>query len=116
METEVVRAAFHVRRGECQAQRVAQRGNVLEVDLLLKILGAGGNQRALTAQNRGDEIRQRLPGAGARLGEHHAAALEDVRDGASHLDLTGTRLELRDRAREGAVRREDIDDALGEAM
>src|SRR6185295_195842 len=62
-------------------------------------------------ENRGDEVREGLAGAGARLGEHHAAALEDVRDGAGHLDLTGPRLEVRDRARERAVRREDAVDA-----
>ena len=44
VEAQVVRAPLHVGRGERDAERVAQRGNVLEVDLLLQVLGAGGDR------------------------------------------------------------------------
>ena len=56
VEAKIVRAAFHVGRGERDAERVAQRGNVLEEDLFLEILGAGRNQDAVAAKNRRHEI------------------------------------------------------------
>ena len=41
METEVIRATFHIGRRKRDAERLPQRGNVFEEDLLLEILGAG---------------------------------------------------------------------------
>ena len=60
----VVGAALHV-TGAQRAQVLLEERNVLEEELLLKILGAGGNHDALAGKNRGNQIRQRLAGAGA---------------------------------------------------
>ena len=42
-----------------------QERNVFEEELFLQIFGAGGNDDALAGKNRGNQIRQRLAGAGA---------------------------------------------------
>ena len=111
VQAQVVRAPLHVGRGERDAERVAQRGNVLEVDLFLQVLGAGGDQHALAAENRGHEVGERLAGAGAGLGEEDAAVLEHARHGGRHLDLAGARLEVGHRAGERPAGREDRGDA-----
>ena len=94
VQAEVVRAPLHVGRGERDAERLAQRRNVLEEDLFLEVLGAGRDEDALAAQDRRNEIRERLAGAGAGLREEDPAFLEYRRDGRRHLDLTGASLEV----------------------
>ena len=83
-----------------------QRRQILEEDLLLKILRAGGDQRALPAEDRGDEIREGLARAGAGFGEQRAAALDDAGHGRGHLLLAVARLEAGKRLRERASVRE----------
>ena len=60
VETQVVRPAFHQRGGERDAERILQRGEVLEEDLLLEILGAGGDEDAVPAEDGGDQIGEGL--------------------------------------------------------
>ena len=112
VEAQIVRAPLHVGGGERDAERVAQRGNVLEVDLFLQVLGAGGDQHAFAAEDGGHEVGERLAGAGARFGEQDAAVLEDARHGRRHLDLSGARLEVGHRQRERAAGGEDGGDRL----
>ncbi len=100
MEAQVVRAAFHQRRRERDAQRLAQCRQILEEDLFLKILGAGGHQRALPAEDRGDEVREGLARAGTGFGEQRAAALDDAAHGRGHLPLPVARLEAGERLRQ----------------
>ena len=107
VHAQVVRAALHVRRGERDPERVAQRGNVLEVDLLLQVLRAGRNQHALAAENCGHEVGERLAGAGAGLREQNAAVFEHAGDRRGHVDLAGARLEVGHGERERSARRED---------
>ena len=113
MDAEVIRAPLHAGGGEWEAERVAQRGNVLEIDLLLQVLRAGGHEDALAAQDGGDEIGERLACAGARLGEEDAAVLEDPRDRRGHLHLPRARLEIGHRAGERPAGREDGFDYSG---
>jgi len=87
MQTEVIRAALHVRGRERNSERVAKGRNILEVNLFLQILGAGGHQHALPAENRWNQVRQRFAGAGSRFREQDAALFEPARDGGSHRDL-----------------------------
>ena len=72
MQAQVVRAPLHAGRGERHAERIAQRRNVLEENLFLKVLRAGGDQDPLPAEDRGNQIRERLAGAGAGFGEQDA--------------------------------------------
>src|SRR4051812_18360535 len=103
VQADVVRAPLHVRRGERNVQRLLQRWDVLEVDLFLEILRAGGHQHALPAQDRRHEIREGFPGPGAGLGEQDAAALEDTRHTGGHFHLSRARFVIRQRLREGAA-------------
>ena len=80
VQAQVVGAALHVGGGERHAERRAQRRKVLEENLFLKVLGAGRDQHPLAAEDGGDEIRERLAGAGAGFGEQDAAVLERARD------------------------------------
>ena len=82
-------------------------GKVLEVNLLLEILRARGDQHALAAQNRGNQIGEGLAGPGAGFGEQHAAVLEPPRDGVGHFELPGAGLKVGNRARQHAAGRED---------
>ena len=113
VQAEIVRAALHVGRGERDPERVTQRRNVLEVDLLLEVLGAGRDEHALAAENRRDEVRERLARAGPRFGEQHAAVFERARDRGRHFDLARARLEVGHRPGQRAVRREDVAYASG---
>ena len=103
VQAQVVRAAFHQRRREAHAQRRGDRGEVLEVDLLLQVLGAGGDQHALAAQDGGNQVGQRLARAGAGLGEDGAAGLQHVGDGLGHQPLPLARLEARPGRRQRAL-------------
>ena len=103
MQAEIVRAPFHAGRAERHAERRSQRRDVLEVDLLLKVLGAGGDQDALPAEDGRDQVGERLARAGARFREQHAAVLERVGDRARHRPLAGAGLELIDRPRERPI-------------
>ena len=73
VQAQIVRPALHVGGGERHAERLLQHRQVLEVDLLLQVLGAGGHQHALAAEDGGDEIGERLAGASAGFGKQHSA-------------------------------------------
>ena len=93
LEAEVVAATLHAGCRERHAQRVAQRRQVLVVDLILEDAGAHGHQHAASAEDGRHQVGQRLAGAAARLREQHAAALEDVADRLRHRALAGAQLE-----------------------
>ena len=103
MQAQVVGPALHVGRGEGHPKRGAQRRNVLEVDLFLEVLRSRRNQHALPVEDRRDQVRERLAGAGACFGEQDAAVSERPGHRAGHRSLALTRLELFDRLRERPV-------------
>src|SRR5437879_3894340 len=116
MQAQVVGAPLHIRRGERDAERVAERWYVLEVDLFLEGLGAGRYQDALTAEDRRHEVREGLAGASPRFGEQHASVLEDVCHPLGHLELSGTRFEVGERPGKRALARKSLRDLLGERL
>jgi hypothetical protein len=61
----------------------------------------------MAAQDGGSKVRERLAGAGARLGEQDAAAAEHPCDRRGHVARPGTRLELGDGPCQRAVVGED---------
>src|SRR5207253_5980237 len=93
METQVIAASLHVRRGKGHVEGVAEDRQVLEEDLLLQVLRAGGNEDTLPAEDRRDEIGERLAGPGARFGEEGFLAGKRAGDGVRHEQLAGPRLE-----------------------
>ncbi len=82
----VIGAALHVTSAQ-RAEVLFKEGNVLEEELLLKILGAGGDDHALAGKNRGDQIGQRLAGAGASLDDQVLFIGERGLDGFGHFEL-----------------------------
>ena len=99
MEAQIVAAPLHVRSGERNAERLFENGQILEEDLFLEILGPCGDEDALAAENRGDEVGECLPCSGARFRKQHTAVREDVRDRRRHFELCGARLESIERGR-----------------
>src|SRR5206468_5740797 len=87
---------------------VAESGNVFEEDLFLKILRTSGDEHALALEDRRHQIRERFSGTGSRFGQQHAATVEYVGDGFRHRDLSGSRLEVRQRPSERASGRERL--------
>ena len=108
MQAQVVGAAFHQRRRERDAERLLQRGQILEEDLLLEILGAGGDQHAMAAQDRRDQIRERLSRAGSRFGQQRPAGFDDRRDRLGHAPLAVARLVAVEDAGERAALGKDL--------
>src|SRR4051794_13339638 len=107
VQAEIIATSFHVRGGERYAKRVAENREVLEEDLLLQVLRAGRDENPVAAENRGDQIRERLASAGTRLGEEDAAVREHVRYRGGHGELRWTRFESLERSRQRAPWRED---------
>ena len=90
----VVAAALHV-AGAQRAQVLFQERNVLEEELFLQILGAGGNHHALAGENRRDQIRQRLAGAGAGFDNQVLLFGQRGFDGFGHGELPGAKFVVR---------------------
>ena len=63
----VVVAALHVADLQRPREVLLEKRNVFEEELLLQILGAGGDHDALARQERRNQIGERLAGAGAGL-------------------------------------------------
>ena len=61
--------------------------NVLEEELFLEILGARGDDDALAGENRGNQVRQRLPGARAGLDDQVFLVGQRAFHGFRHLQL-----------------------------
>src|SRR5690606_216560 len=66
--------------------------DVLEEDLVLEGLGGGGDDDLLAREGGGDEVGERLAGAGARLDHGVGLVAERGEDDARHLDLLGALL------------------------
>src|SRR5664280_3656500 len=64
LTAEIVAATLHVADAQL-AEVLLQEGNVFEEELLLQGLGAGGDDDALAGTNDGQQVCQRLAGAGA---------------------------------------------------
>ena len=91
-----------------RAQGLEEQRDVLRHDLLLQVDGVGGNDDAAVLlqreAERGQEVGQRLPGAGARLGHEVLLLVEGLGDGPHHRHLLGAVLEAAEDAGEGACR------------
>ena len=70
---QVVRAPLQQRSPEAGAECVAHPRQIAEIQLILQGTGAGGNNRLHARQQRRHQIGEGLAGAGAGLGQQHAA-------------------------------------------
>jgi hypothetical protein len=102
MVADVVRAPFEDRHGHRELQRLAYRGNVPVEKLVLKRLGAGGNDHLAAGAQRGREVRESLPRAGAGFCHQHGVVLDRRGHCARHVELKRPRAETRNDAGEGA--------------
>ena len=82
-------------------------------ELVLQRLGAGGDDHLAAVQERGDEIRERLAGAGAGLGDQRAAPGDGRRDGIGHRELLRTEAEAGERPGQEAAFTQDRGRAPG---
>ena len=93
MLAEVVATALHV-AGLQRAEQRFEEGDVLEVELLLKVFSASRKDDTLpplTRQpQRRQQVRQRFAGAGAGLDDQVALLGEGALDGAGHFKLAFT--------------------------
>ncbi len=93
---QIVAAALHVTDLQ-RAEEQFEKWHILEEELLLQILGAGGDDHALLALSRepqrGQQIRERFARSGAGLDDQVALLLESLLDGAGHLVLPFAMLE-----------------------
>ena len=105
MEAQIVAAPLHVGRLEVHAERLAEHGQILEIDLLLEVLGAGGDEDALETEDRRHQVGEGLAGASARFDEQHAAVTEPRGDGGGHRQLGRSRLEACERPGDAAAAR-----------
>ena len=64
-----------------------QKGNVFEEELLLKILGAGGNDDALPRKDRRDQIGKSLSRSRAGLNNQVLSFAQGALDGFGHRKL-----------------------------
>ena len=88
---------------QTDTQRVAHARQIAVVELVLQGLGARGNDRLASRQQRGDEIGECLAGASAGLGQQHVTLLEGARDGFGQALLREPRNESGDVVREHAA-------------
>ncbi len=84
---DVVGASLQQRDGDGRPQRRADQRDVLAKQLVLQRLRAGRHDHLAAPQHRRHEIRERLAGPGAGLGDQRPAALDGIGDGLGHLDL-----------------------------
>ena len=92
-----------------QLERVPHERQVALEELVLQRLGAGGDDHLAAVQERGDEIREGLAGAGAGLGDERAAPGDGGRDGIGHRELLRTEAEAGQRPGEEAAFAQDRD-------
>jgi hypothetical protein len=112
VEAEVVTPPLHICRREGNIERLTKDREVLEENLFLQRFRAGGNEDAMAAQNRGDEIGERLSGAGSGLDQQHAGFFEGADDRGGHVALGLTRFEDGQRPGETALIGKDLGDSV----
>jgi hypothetical protein len=104
---DVVRASLEQRDADRDGERVADQRQVALEELILQRLGAGRYDDLAAVEQRRNEIRERLAGAGARFRDQRQALSDRARDGLRHCELLWPEPETGQRARERAAVAED---------
>ncbi len=108
VQAQVVRAALQQRRADARAEDAAHLRQVAMEQLVLQRLGAGRDDHAPARRQRGHEIGEGLPGAGAGLGDEHLAVGDRLLDRHRHRLLRGARREAGHFPRERPLGAEQI--------
>ena len=104
----VVVPSLHVADGQVAAQVLLEERHVLVEELLLQVLGAGGDDHALAGEDGGDQVGERLAGAGAGLDDEMPPLGQRGLDRLGHLKLPGPELETRMATRKQSRAREEL--------
>ena len=89
------------------AQRIAHHRQVALEELVLQRLGARGDDHLAAVEQRRNEVREGLAGAGAGLGDQRLALRNRAGDGVGHRQLLRAKTEAAQRPGERAAGRED---------
>ena len=90
---QIVRAALQQRGLDADAQRIAYPRQIAVIQLILQRAGAGRDDGLQSRQQRRNQIRERLAGAGAGLGQQHVAVFDGFGDRHRQLLLRRARRE-----------------------
>ena len=93
MHAQVIAAALENGDIHRHAQRTAEQGQVLVVELILQGAGAGGHQHPQSGLQHRHQITEGLAGAGARLDHERPTLRQGVRDALGHVQLLAARNE-----------------------
>ena len=86
LPAEIILPPLHQRDAHLREQLLEKR-NVFVEELLLKVLGSGGDDRAQAAAQQRHQVRQRLAGAGARFHNQVLAVFQRRLHALRHLEL-----------------------------
>ncbi len=98
-----VGAALHVADLQRPVEMLLQERNVFVEELLLQVLGSGGDHHAFAGEQGRDQIGERFAGAGARVDQQMLFLGQRGLDGFGHLELSGTKLVARVPSRKHSV-------------
>ncbi len=107
-QAEVVPAALHHRDVQVAAERPGQERDVLADELLLQVLGAGGDDHAPPQLHRGQQVGEGLAGARPGLRQQHAAVAQHPADGVREPRLRRALLVRGQDARQRPARAEEV--------
>src|SRR5260370_8928360 len=82
--------------------------NVFEEELLLKVLGAGGNNHTFAAADQRKQICQGLSRSRGGFHDEMVARLQRLLHGFGHLQLSAAKFEVRMRFAEKSIGREEL--------
>ena len=103
MVADVIGPPLEQRRADRNLQGVAHRGQIAVIELILQVLGAGGNNDLAAREQRRHQVRKGLAGARAGLRHEQAVVAHGLRDRLRHLDLLPAHAKAGDGAAERAV-------------
>ena len=106
--TEIVLPALHAGHRHAASQNALKLGKVLVEELVLKIPRRRRDHDPLTAEQRRDEIGERLPDSGPRLDHQRPVPTQRLFDPRRHLHLSGPVFEAGQRLGQHPVRTEEI--------
>ena len=110
--TEIVGPALHVTDPQfgCAIgiQGLLEKGDIFVEELFLEVLGSSGDQNPLAGTDYGEQVGERLAGAGAGFHDQVTLLFECLLDGLRHLELSVTKFVGRMRAGQQASRRKEL--------
>ena len=105
---EIVLPSLHAGHRDPASQNALELGQILVEELVLKVLGRRRDNDPLPAEQRRDEIGERLSDAGSRLDHQRTVSMQRLFDARRHLYLSGPVFEAGQRFGQHPVGAEEI--------